>query len=272
MLNIEFFMSIKKISYLLLALYCIPSIADNINTTEYNTSNTIPNVDLLKNTKSITNSEDLIATEALKGLVVERNKNINNYFIDPKLTFMEFFVFKRPVISAGPYDPYSQYDEIKRISYNLSAKIDQSSYKDETISLIYNNTVFKNDYGRSGFVEFYLDYIDDDTSNMENRFNNREQNKKDSNVILKVYPKKISFQQGILFKFQHIETNKLITMPSKVTIWNEYSNSLYPCYLTSNKFLDGYKMYRIFYKCDKLPNFNDYGGYLKIIFNESEVF
>lgn len=252
-------MKLNKLTYLLLFLSCLSSFSDDTSDSHLDSSIIM---DIIKKKHIVIDlNDELIINESLKTLIADKNINVNKTVIDENLKFMEFEFSEKPSIKISKRDSYLH------LSYNLSASIGNGP-SSGVLNLIRNNTNFDKIPSQSSNVSIFFDYTKD-YNYMERTFRVKN-NKEDPVVALKNIPIKNVFRQGVQFKFEKTIFTVPLKIPERLFIWNESSENVYPCYFYDNDFYDITAEYKISYNCEKLPNFNDYGGTLKIIFDKTE--
>lgn len=247
-------MNKKNILYFLFSVFCWHSLADNIEIDESTkkVNNAIMD-SLKKNHETFDLRNPTIIKEALKGLVAKKNDNINESIINHDLKYMEFSFSKKPTIY------FHKDDGTLKISYYIFADIGKYASTQTVMNLISNNTHFDTLSGRRGKIEINFEYTSDGNTSDHNKH-------------------KIPFlNQLVKFKFEDIAFVDSLKMPEKITIFNTNSSILFPCFFVGDVFYGAFNKpdrpnnsYTIMYRCEKLPNFNDYGGNLKIIFDNTE--
>lgn len=199
-----------------------------------------------------------VVERSLKGLVAPRNESINESYVDPSRPFMEFNVSNTPVINQGSSD-INEFNY--RVTYNFG-------WHTTDMNLINNTTDFQDSLAERGYAEINYRYTED--KNLQTRITMLSHQKNDPHArqhIIETYPVYPSLEQRVSFFMWDVKFNKKLRMPKKLIIWNEHSTETYPCYLIEHSFPHGGTSYNVDYTCKKLPNFNDYGGSLKFIFN-----
>lgn len=212
----------------------------------------------LNNHKEPVENPDAIAA-ALKSLVAPRYTGTNEHVIDDSLPVIEFNVPDNQRIEQYYKDP-SKKDFRYEITYSFGGGHSK-------INLVDNNTVFQESLASKGVIGINYRYSED--KNQDDRMNMLKYSRSESERqdILKRLPVKVSLEQSVNFFMWNITFNKALKMPRKLTIWNENSSDIFPCYLSEHSFPHVGTSYNVDYVCEKLPNFNDYGGTLKFIFN-----
>lgn len=199
-----------------------------------------------------------IMMENLKALVVKKYDGVNEHQIDNSIPMMDFVVSKLPIITDRGKDG------VKDINYQLSYYFGNFSGDLEPIS---NNTVFQTSLAGSGYAKIEFRYSDDPRKEERERMLEQSNHPSQLEYIKENYSKKTILEQSVSFFMWDVKFNNLLRMPQKLTIWNEFSKDIFPCKLTDNSFVHLGSSYSVDYSCERLPNFNDYGGSLKFIFN-----
>jgi hypothetical protein len=240
------------------------------------TSSNIPNI----------NNEQIM--EALNTLVND-NSGVNHYDPNQSQFKMEFELTHVPLISQ-----YKIADGIDHYSYRIDYEhiIQEENYTGfnympsvNNMSLIENNTFINPTMARYFSVSIYMNYDADENYTSRKRSSQHvsdiAENSESRDIMLsKVeedYPERAKFTQGVSFIMRNIKFSGKLNVPRVINIWNERSSELFPCHLYSNELIQGYKEspdtlinndeYSLQYYCLKLPNYNDYTGNLKILFD-----
>jgi hypothetical protein len=213
-----------------------------------------------KNEKNPNLNTPLNIKEALNSLVVEKYNGTNENAVDSDAPFMEFSVSKLPTIDIN-----SNTETYKDLSYTIMGWLN-NDYGGH-LSLLENTTPFDASLGSRTSVEITFRYSDDYRKNERDTMTQHATRQAEFDYIAENYGKETRLLQGVKFFMWDVKFKKPLKMPQKITIWNEYSKDVFPCYLDQNEFVHLGASFTSEYKCPKLPNFNDYGGTLKIILN-----
>lgn len=200
-----------------------------------------------------------IMLENMRALVVKKYDGINEYPIDNSIPMIDFAVSKLPTITD------SGRDGDKDIRYELSYYFGESS--SGVLEAISNNTVFQPSLAGRGYAKIEFRYSDDPRKNERESMLQYSSHPGKLEYIKENYGKTTVLDQSVSFFMWDVKFNNLLRMPQKLTIWNEFSKDTFPCKLTENSFVHLGSSYSVDYSCERLPNFNDYGGSLKFIFN-----
>lgn len=221
-------------------------------------------LDLSKIKEQLNNPKDFIddkyvVEQSLESLVAPRNESFNDIEVDSTRPFMEFSVPNNLIIGQSSFDTGNEFRY--EVKYNFG-------WHTTDMQLLQNTTDFQDTLAERGYAAITYRYTEDkNKSTRDSMLSNSRNNNDMISYIKKNYPVKASLEQRVEFFMWDVKFNKFLRMPKKLTIWNEHSTELYPCYLIEHNFPHGGTSYNVDYTCKKLPNFNDYGGNLKFIFN-----
>lgn len=221
-------------------------------------------LDLSKINEQLNHPKDFIddknvVNQSLESLVTPRNESVNEIEVDTSRPFMEFNVPNDLSINQSSSEAGNDFSYEVRYDFG---------WHTTGMQLIQNTTDFQDNLAERGYALIRYRYTEDKNKSTRDSMLSHSKNNKDMRTyILNNYPVKASLQQGVEFFMWDVKFNKSLRMPKKLIIWNEHSTELFPCYLVEHDFPHGGTSYNVDYTCKKLPNFNDYGGNLKFIFN-----
>lgn len=246
------------------------------------------NIKKTMTSSNIPNIKNEQIMEALNTLVND-NSGINHYDPNQSQFKMEFELTHVPLISQ-----YKIADGIDHYSYRIDYEhiIHEENYTGfndipevNNMTLIENNTFINPTMARYFSVSIYMNYDADENYTSRKKsyqhVSDTTENSESRDIMLsKVeedYPERAKFTQGVSFIMRNIKFAGKLNVPKVINIWNENSSELFPCHLYSNELIQGYKEspdtvinndeYSLQYYCLKLPNYNDYIGNLKILFD-----
>lgn len=211
---------------------------------------------------NILNIDRQIIFKSLYTLVSSKSNNLNAY--DPKLsnTKIEIELHHKPKV-----DSVIHKKGIIDLKYSIFHKY--SNNPDTSILMVHNNTTLVNNNtiineknSESFSIKIYFEYLTD--KNYLTRLN--KLSKENLEQIYSSYSPLMIFRQGVDFKMRKINFTETLNPPKIINIWIKNSNQLYPCELVKNQLENG-DDYLISYTCKALPNINDYGKELKILFD-----
>lgn len=212
----------------------------------------------LNNPKDFIDYKDIV-NQSLESLVTPRNESINESEVDSSRPFMEFNVPND--LSINQRSSETGNDFSYEVKYNFG-------WHTTDMQLLQNTTDFQDNLAERGYTSITYRYTEDkNKSTRDSMLSNSKNNKDMRTYISNNYPVKASLEQRVEFFMWDVKFNKSLRMPKKLIIWNEHSTELFPCYMIEHDFPHGGTSYNVEYTCKKLPNFNDYGGNLKLIFN-----
>lgn len=198
----------------------------------------------------------------IRALVVRRYDGVNENPVDTSIPMMEFTIATPPTIEDYNKDSGGV---SKDLNYKLSYWFGSHS---GNLNITTNNTVFQPSLAGSGNATIEFRYSDDRyRRDRESMLKHSRQDPRQLAYLEEHYKKETILEQKVSFFMWDVKFNKLLRMPQKLTIWNEYSKDVFPCKLIEHSFVHGGSSYNVDYSCERLPNFNDYGGSLKFIFN-----
>lgn len=237
---------------------------------------------LSSNIPNVTNEQIM---EALKTLVND-NSGTNNYDPNTSQFKMEFELNNVPKITQSKYADGNDYYAYRLDYENIKPDEDYAHANPNNIDIIANNTFINQSMARYFSVSIYMNYETDENyhnrkrsaEHIANVAENEEAMDRMMAKLTEEYPPRTKFTQGVNFLMRNIKFDTKLNVPSTINIWNENSSELFPCHLYSNELIKGYSDYSdiananandysLKYYCLKLPNYNDYNGDLKILFD-----
>lgn len=245
----------------------------------------------IKKTKTSSNIPNITNDQIMEALntLVNDNSGMNSYDTEQSQFKMEFELTNIPPVSqyeiADGLDHYSyriDYEYIKNDN-NSNEITPFPSVKD--MQLTDNNTFINDSMARFFSVSIYMSYDADENYTSRERvyqhINDTAENSESRDLLIsnadENYPKRANFNQGVSFIMRSLNFSGKLNVPRVINIWNEHSSQLFPCQLYSNELIKGYNEnpdtlinndeYSLQYYCLKLPNYNDYTGKLKILFD-----
>jgi hypothetical protein len=206
-------------------------------------------------------SDPEIIKESLNSLVVDKYDGVNEQYIDEEKPYMEFSFLTPPQINIA-----SDTADYHELSYQLTSNLNES--RGGNLNLLKNTSVFDTSLGGRSTVDIFFEYSDDYRKDERERYLKQTNSPSELEYIAKNYGKETRLSQGVKFFMWDVKFNQPLKMPQNIIIWNEYSKDIFTCFINQNTFVHAGASYTSEYICPKLPNFNDYGGSLKIIFDQ----
>lgn len=259
-------------------------IAQKIKEQEEHSKNTRKNM-TSSNIPNITNDQIM---EALNTLVND-NSGTNNYDPNQNQFKMEFELTHVPPISQ-----YKIADGLDHYSYRIDYEhfVQKDTYTGfpnmpevNNMNIIENNTFINPTMAGFFSVSIYMNYDADENYTSRERsyqsISNIAENSESRDTMLSKakenYPERAKFTQGVSFIMRNLKFAGKLNVPKVINIWNANSSELFPCHLYKNELIKGYNEqpdslinndeYSLQYYCLKLPNYNDYTGNLKLLFD-----